>query len=95
MSSIAKKKFVEVEQLLIHGNFKEAKANTKIIWYYGHWPKSFSSLYLRIRGKKLTLVMLANSDGLSHGFNLGNGDFMTSPFFIAFLEIIVTKNKVS
>ena len=95
MSSTIKKKLLEVEQLLIHGNFKEAKTNTKIIWHYGHWPRSFSSLYIKIHEKKLTLEMLANSDGLSYGFNLGNGDFMTSPFVTAFLEIVVTKNKVT
>ena len=58
----------------------------KIIWHYGHWP-TFSSLYLKRPINKMTLVMFANSDGLSNNFGLGGGDLAGSPFALAFLEI--------
>ena len=58
----------------------------KIIWHYGHWP-TFSSLYLKRPDQKLTLIMFANSNGLSENFDLGNGDIARSPFAMTFLEI--------
>ncbi|NHJ83860.1 MAG: beta-lactamase family protein [Asgard group archaeon] len=58
----------------------------KIIWHYGYWPESFSSLYLKIPSEELALVLMANSDGLSRMFDLGRGDVTKSPFTRAFFE---------
>ncbi|NHJ38649.1 MAG: hypothetical protein FK731_01360 [Asgard group archaeon] len=60
--------------------------DNKIIWHYGLWDNSFSSLYIKIPKKALTLIMLANSDGLSMKFNLHEGNLYKSPFFQAFLS---------
>lgn len=59
--------------------------NAKIIWHYGHWDNSFSSLYIKLPEKALTLIILANSDGLSKNFNLHEGNLYKSPFAKAFL----------
>ncbi len=68
---------------------KHPKNALKLIWHYGNWPKAFSSLIMKIPEKKLTLVLLANSDGLSAKFNLAQGDLLTSPFANGFLEHFV------
>ena len=60
-------------------------SNTKIVWHYGQWDNSFSSLYIKLPEKALTLIMLANSDGLSKKFNLHDGNLYKSPFAKAFL----------
>lgn len=64
---------------------KELQINNKIIWHYGNWGDSSSSLYLKIPEKVLTLIILANSDGLSKNFNLHEGNLYKSPFAQAFL----------
>ncbi len=60
-------------------------SHTKLVWHYGYWDNSFSSLYIKIPEKNLTLIMLANSDGLSKNFNLHEGNLYKSPFAKAFL----------
>ncbi|NHK31318.1 MAG: beta-lactamase family protein [Asgard group archaeon] len=65
---------------------KEMQTNNKLIWHYGHWDNSFSSLYIKIPEKDLTLIILANSDGLSKDFNLHEGNLYKSPFAKAFLS---------
>lgn len=64
---------------------KEPQTNTKIIWHYGYWDNSFSSLYIKLPEKALTLIILANSDGLSKNFNLHEGNLYKSPFAKVFL----------
>jgi hypothetical protein len=54
---------------------------------YGYWPESFSSLYVKLPERKLALILLANSDGLSAPFFLGAGDVTRSPFAGSFLRI--------
>jgi CubicO group peptidase (beta-lactamase class C family) len=64
---------------------KEMQTSNKLIWHYGHWDNSFSSLYIKIPAKALTLIILANSDGLSKDFNLHEGNLYKSPFAKVFL----------
>jgi len=37
--------------------------------------------------KELTMILLANSDGASKGFNLGSGNVLNSPFALPFLNL--------
>ena len=60
-------------------------SHTKLVWHYGCWDNSFSSLYVKIPEKNLTLILFANSDGLSKNFNLHEGNLYKSPFAKAFL----------
>jgi CubicO group peptidase (beta-lactamase class C family) len=47
-------------------------------WHYGQSPGE-SGLFVKVPSKKLTVVVLANTDKLSSPFPLGDGDLFTSP----------------
>ena len=68
------------------GWFVQVYKGTKMVWHYGHWPKAYSSLILKIPEKELTMILLANSDGASRGFNLGKGNVLNSPFALLFIN---------
>lgn len=36
----------------------------KLVWHYGHWGTGFSSFYLKVPEKNVSVVMLANSEAL-------------------------------
>ena len=55
-----------------------------VVWQFGSGPAS-SSMVITVPGRGLTLVLLANSNGLARGFNLSAGDVQVSPFAKAFL----------
>ena len=69
------------------GWFIQSYEGTRLVWHYGYWPESFSSLYLKLPERKIALILLANSDGLSAPFLLGAGDVTRSPFAGSFLRI--------
>jgi CubicO group peptidase (beta-lactamase class C family) len=59
-----------------------------IYWQFGT-TTGYSSLILKIPSLRITLIMLANSDGLSAGFPLQDGDVTTSLFARTFLKLFV------
>jgi CubicO group peptidase (beta-lactamase class C family) len=79
------------EQVLPYGIgwFVQHYKGIKMIWHYGHVPKSNSSLILKIPVQEMTMILLANSDGASRNFNLGKGDVLNSPFARLFIEHFV------
>jgi len=60
----------------------------RVVWHYGLWGNAFSSLLLKVPERDLTLILLANSDGLTAKFRLAEGDVTRSPFATAFLRIV-------
>ena len=68
------------------GWFVQYHKGLKLIWHYGHVPKVCSSLILKLPEPRLTMILLANSDGASKHFKLGKGDVLNSPFARLFLE---------
>ena len=61
----------------------------KLIWHYGHWGTGFSSIYLKVPEKNISLVMLANSEALSdHQFQVDE-DITNNVFACAFLRLFV------
>jgi CubicO group peptidase (beta-lactamase class C family) len=60
------------------GWFVQSHEGARLVWHYGYWPESFSSLYLKLPERKLALLLLANSDGLSAPFSLAGGDVTRS-----------------
>ena len=68
------------------GWFVQEYKGIKMVWHYGHAPKAYSSLILKIPEKELTMILLANSDGASRGFNLGKGNVLNSPFASLFIN---------
>lgn len=69
------------------GWFIQRHKRTRLVWHYGYWPGSFSALYLKIPEKRTTLFLLANSDGLSRPYALGDGDVTASEFARLFLAM--------
>ena len=69
------------------GWFSQVTAAGTAIWHYGLWP-TFSSLLLKLPERGVTLIMLANSDGLSARFPLAEGDVTVSPFARAFIAAL-------
>lgn len=76
------------------GWFIQPYQGLRLIWHYGYWPDSFSSLYLKIPEKNLTFILLANSDGLSAPFRLGGGNVTGSAFANSFLRIFVFEDTL-
>ena len=60
-----------------------------VYWQFGLSQGAYSSLILKVPGKHLTLILLANSDGLSAPFALQEGDVNASLFARAFLRLFV------
>jgi CubicO group peptidase (beta-lactamase class C family) len=67
------------------GWFVQSTVAGRTVWHYGLWP-TFSSLILKLPDRGVTLILLANSDGLSSRFPLAAGDVTVSPFARAFIE---------
>lgn len=68
------------------GWFVQERRGVQLAWHYGWWVGN-SSLIIKIPERKLTFVLLANSDGLSRKFDLGaDNDVRRSPFARAFLD---------
>lgn len=68
------------------GWFSQDVRGERVIWHYGYWAQ-FSALYVKIPGRNLSLILLANSGGLSSYFPLGDGDITSSTFAELFLRL--------
>ena len=71
------------------GWFVQANEGIKLIWHYGYEPGAYSSLILKIPEKETTLILLANSDGASASFDLGEGNVLNSPFAAEFINLFM------
>ena len=71
------------------GWFVQNIGGTRVIWHNGYLPDRYSALYLKVPEKRLTLIVLANSDALSARFQLAKGDVTRSPIACAFLSDFV------
>lgn len=59
----------------------------KLIWHYGHWGTGFSTIYLKVPEKNVSLVMLANSEALAdHQYQVGE-DITNNVFACNFLRL--------
>jgi hypothetical protein len=65
----------------------QENTGVKMVWHYGWAPYAYSSLILKVPEKELTLILLANSDGASATFNLGDGNVLKSPFAVTFINL--------
>jgi CubicO group peptidase (beta-lactamase class C family) len=71
------------------GWFVQAYNNEPIAWQFGVIENAYSSLIVKVPNRRLTLILLANSDGLSAPFGLEAGDVTTSIFARTFLRNFV------
>jgi len=69
------------------GWFVQYYRNERLVWHFGFVPNAYSSLILKIPDRKLTFILLANSDGLSAPFQLPAGDVTRSVFAALFLRL--------
>ena len=67
------------------GWFVQSYNGELVVWQFGSGNAS-SSMVVMIPNRGLTLILLANSTGLTKGFNLTAGDVSVSPFAKAFLN---------
>ena len=68
------------------GWFVEEYRGERLIWHSGNWGFGFSALYLKVPAKQLSLILLANSEGLSDPFWVPG---QSSPFVCSFLRHFV------
>jgi CubicO group peptidase (beta-lactamase class C family) len=68
------------------GWFVQSYNGLRLVWHFGNIPNGFSSLILKVPERGITLILLANSDGLSAPFALEQGDVTTSLFARLFLR---------
>ena len=58
----------------------------RLVWHSGWWEKQYSAMYLKLPDERLTLILLANSEGLWWGNPLDAATIERSPFAAAFLR---------
>jgi CubicO group peptidase (beta-lactamase class C family) len=71
------------------GWFVQSYSGELVVWQFGTGDNASSSMIVMLPRRALTLILLANSDGLSRGFPLALGDVAVSPFAKVFLGIFV------
>ena len=69
------------------GWFVQVHRGERVVWHFGQVPNAYSSLLLKMPGKGITFILLANSDGLSNPFQLQAGDVTRSLFATVFLKL--------
>jgi CubicO group peptidase (beta-lactamase class C family) len=68
------------------GWFAQEVDGRRLVWHSGWWERAYSALYLKLPDERLTLILLANSEGLWWGNPLDAARVETSPFAAAFLR---------
>jgi CubicO group peptidase (beta-lactamase class C family) len=71
------------------GWFTQKYKGYTLVWHNGWQPNAYSALYLKVLEKNVTLILLANSEGLSEPFKLGKGDVLSSEFAKSFLDLVI------
>jgi len=69
------------------GWFVQTYRGELVVWHFGVVPNAYSSLIIKLPSRKVTLILLANSDGLSAPFQLEAGDVTKSLFATLFLRL--------
>jgi CubicO group peptidase (beta-lactamase class C family) len=70
------------------GWFVQSYKGEPVVWHFGNVPNAYSSLILKLPLRKMTFILLANSDGLSAPFDLTQGDVTKSLFASLFLKLV-------
>lgn len=75
------------------GWFVQEFRGRMLVWHSGWWEKAYSALYLKVPEERLTLILLANSEGLWWSNPLDQAQVEKSSFAVAFLERFASKPK--
>jgi CubicO group peptidase (beta-lactamase class C family) len=78
-------------QVLPHGYgwFVQSYNGEPVVWQFGAGANASSSLLITLPARGLTLILVANSDGLAKPASLSAGDVTVSPFAKVFLGLVV------
>lgn len=71
------------------GWFAQSYLGQDVYWQFGAGDNGSSSLMVTWPTRSLTLIVVANSSGLTKPFNLGAGDLQSSPFGKLFLSLFI------
>lgn len=71
------------------GWFVQIYNGEKVVWQFGMAEHASSSLMITLPARGLTLILMANSDGLVKLYSPANGDITLSPFARLFLNLFV------
>ena len=71
------------------GWFVQYYNGEKVVWQFGMVENASSSLMITLPARGLTLILMANSDGLVKLYSPTNGDVALSPFARLFLNLFV------
>jgi CubicO group peptidase (beta-lactamase class C family) len=70
------------------GWFVRTLRGEELVWHTGLWEGAYSALYVRIPKRGVSLILLANSDGLQFPTPLDAATIEASPFAMAFLDAL-------
>jgi len=71
------------------GWFVQTYRNERVVWRYGIVAGAYSSLIIKVPSRSVTLILLANSDGLVAPYDLAQGDLTRSVFANLFLRLAI------
>ena len=71
------------------GWFVQTYNGEPVVWQFGISAAASSSLVVTLPNRNVTLILLANSDGLAKPASLAAGDVTVSPFARVFLGLVV------
>jgi CubicO group peptidase (beta-lactamase class C family) len=72
-----------------YGWFVQSYNGEPVVWQFGVSDNASSSMVITLPRRGLTLILLANSQGLARPFPLAAGDVTVSPFARLFLSIFI------
>jgi CubicO group peptidase (beta-lactamase class C family) len=71
------------------GWFVQSYNGELIAWQFGNTPNASSALLIKVPGRRLMLIALANSDGLTAPYPMTLGDVTVSPIARLFLQVFL------
>ena len=71
------------------GWFVQSYRGVPLVWQYGLVANAYSAMVLKIPSRRVTMILLANSDGLVNSFQLEAGDVTRSPFASVLLRMLL------
>lgn len=70
------------------GWFIRTVRGERLVWHTGLWEGAYSALYLKVPARGVSLILLANSDGLQFPTPLDEATIEMSPFAMALLDAL-------
>ena len=71
------------------GWFVQRYKDEPVVWQYGLVPNAYSAMVIRLPNRHVTLILLANSDGLVVPFDLESGEITRSLFATLFFRLFI------